>query len=87
MRDEFKEPDDMELYGDEPEGPWAGCQECDTLMEYSRELGRFRCPCCGKEIDEDDYVEEFDMNNPPFGCRACGGPYPQCMTSCKMFDD
>ena len=20
-------------------------------------------------------------------CRACGGPYPYCKTSCKLFDD
>lgn len=23
----------------------------------------------------------------PAGCRACGGPYPDCMTSCNLFDD
>lgn len=23
----------------------------------------------------------------PFGCRACGGPYPMCKSSCPMFDD
>lgn len=21
------------------------------------------------------------------GCRACGGPYPNCKLSCKLFDD
>jgi len=35
----------------------------------------------GYEPDED---EEDDM---PECCAACGGPYPQCMTSCKIFDD
>lgn len=32
---------------------------------------------------------DIDMNSihiPP-GCAACGGPYPQCTTSCKIFDD
>ena len=23
----------------------------------------------------------------PVGCRACGGPYPDCRTSCNMFDN
>ena len=23
----------------------------------------------------------------PVGCRACGGPYPMCKSSCPMFDD
>ena len=29
----------------------------------------------------------FKNDMPPAGCRACGGPYPYCKTSCKMFDD
>lgn len=23
----------------------------------------------------------------PAGCRACGGPYPNCKSSCPLFDD
>lgn len=23
----------------------------------------------------------------PAGCRACGGPYPNCKDSCPLFDD
>lgn len=23
----------------------------------------------------------------PFGCAACGGPYPHCKTACPMYDD
>ena len=23
----------------------------------------------------------------PSGCRACGGPYPKCKASCKLYDD
>jgi hypothetical protein len=73
-------------YSDTPEGVWAKCHDCDTLMDYSQQLERFRCGCCGKEIAEEDYMEESD-DSIPFVCRTCGGPYPQCMTSCKMFDD
>lgn len=76
-----------EYYGDEPEGVWAKCDKCDTLMEYSSRLEKFRCPCCGKEIDEDEYEEYYDDDNPPFGCSACGGPYPLCKEGCNMFDD
>lgn len=32
----------------------------------------------------DDYESEEDI---PECCIACGGPYPQCTTSCKIFDD
>ncbi len=58
------------------------------------------CPSCKWEIDEMDYVYQddeeewtpealnaFEGDVPPAGCRACGGPYPQCKSSCKLFDD
>ena len=33
------------------------------------------------------YMVENDPNYIPPGCAACGGPYPKCKTSCKIFDD
>ena len=27
----------------------------------------------------------YRLDLPPAGCRACGGPYPNCKASCKMF--
>lgn len=29
----------------------------------------------------------FDCDVPPDGCIACGGPYPDCKSSCAMFDN
>ena len=37
-------------------------------------------------VDEDDDEVE-DTNEIPFGCRSCGGDYPNCKTSCSLFDD
>lgn len=42
------------------------------------------------ELVQDERGDEYliprgDM--PPAGCRACGGPYPHCKASCKMYDD
>lgn len=59
------------------------------------------CPSCKWEIDEMEYeydhgdeeewtpelVGMYQGDIPPSGCRACGGPYPHCKTSCKLFDD
>lgn len=60
----------------------------------------YTCPSCGWEIDEMDYEYEddekewtdemlgiFEGDIPPAGCRSCGGPYPNCKMSCKLFDD
>lgn len=63
----------------------------------------YRCPSCGWKVDEEDYryddgdpepkewtpevIRAFDGDIPPAGCIACGGPYPDCKSSCKMFDD
>lgn len=60
----------------------------------------YACPSCGWKVDvmdyeyedgEEEWTEEvlkaYEGDVPPAGCRACGGPYPQCKTSCKMFDD
>lgn len=34
-------------------------------------------------------LELFEMMEEkiPEGCRACGGDYPNCKDSCKLFDD
>lgn len=59
------------------------------------------CPSCGLKVDEEDYEYESDgevawagemlgMGQgviPPAGCGACGGPFPDCATSCRLFDD
>lgn len=60
----------------------------------------YACPSCGWEVDEMDYeyedseeewteetLKSYRGNVPPKGCRACGGPYPHCKTSCKLFDN
>lgn len=61
----------------------------------------YACPSCGWEVDEMEYEyedgEEVEWTSsvhksyggdiPPTGCRACGGPYPHCKTSCKLFDN
>lgn len=74
---------------DYEEGPAGGCDV-------------YNCPSCGWKTDVMDYEYETDdeevewtteMLNayggdvPPAGCRACGGPYPHCKTSCKLFDE
>lgn len=38
------------------------------------------------EITEEDAWAD-PVNNMPQCCVACGGPFPQCTTSCKIFDD
>ena len=42
-----------------------------------------------EEWDEDEFDGDYDWENDPAGripdgCRACGGPYPDCLDSCPM---
>lgn len=38
--------------------------------------------------DYNDYYSfEPSILSIPKVCRSCGGPYPDCTSSCKMFDD
>ena len=41
----------------------------------------------GIDEEDDDWYDDDDDDDIPEGCAACGGPYPQCTTSCKLFDD
>ena len=41
-------------------------------------LGRILCKSCW-------YAEQEESI--PAGCMACGGPYPDCKSSCKLFDE
>ena len=70
----------------------AICNKCGALMDRKEDPAGgcdiFVCPSCRWEIDEMEYeYEDEDPLDIPVGCRACGGPYPQCKTSCKLFDD
>ncbi len=46
-------------------------------------------------FEEEDFDEYDDIYERPYNdeeempdcCRACGGPWPNCKTSCKIFDD
>lgn len=53
------------------------CRVCGGKMEDNGN-GVYQCPDCGN-IDWDDDIPE--------GCAACGGNYPECTSSCPLFDD
>lgn len=36
------------------------------------------------------YAESYETDTDekkPYGCRACGGPWPKCKISCPIYDD
>lgn len=90
------DPGEICFYLDEGRGI---CTHCGALMNTVGDS--FECPNCGKSIrvkgyeyDEPDDVEwssaitnMYDGDTPGAGCMACGGPYPNCKTSCSIFDD
>ena len=61
------------------------CNNCESIMNLNDD-DRLVCASCGYMVNHDEYYEE-NNDDIPYGCAACGGPYPQCKTSCKLFDD
>ena len=57
---------------------WMGIDEMDYEYEDGDEMELVL-----DERGDDRLIYRNDM--PPAGCRACGGPYPNCKASCKMF--
>lgn len=66
-------------------GEWT-CTECGAINDVSENNILY-------DDDEDDVDNDYnnsamdEINDTPVGCRACGGPYPNCKDSCPMFDD
>lgn len=58
------------------------CPDCGSIMHYDSNLDVMVCDECG-------YAKIYSVGEIviPEGCRACGGPYPDCVTSCNIFDD
>ena len=86
-----RRPDHYEdTYGDIPDysGYCPDCPECGQTMGYSYSKSEFKCPGCGFIMDEADwdYADEDD-GDIPWVCKTCGGPWPDCQTSCKLFDN
>lgn len=75
------------------------CPRCGGQMtfQFSDEWECQSCGCVGEsEMDGDGngwhiYITGEgggpNVDDMPECCKACGGPYPDCMSSCKIFDD
>lgn len=69
------------------------CGHCGhDLVEIEMDI--YECPNCGysfndvtDEVLSASIFSDSDEDDIPEGCKACGGPYPNCTTSCPMFDD
>ena len=73
------------------------CGKCNTHMIHHDE-GYYICSICGVKVYEstalrkiekenDKWLEQVNNIEVPVGCSACGGPYPDCITGCKVFDE
>lgn len=86
--EELIDLEDLELLNRIRDGYFI-CNKCKSLMKLNDD-DQLICSC-GYVVNHNDYdYEEYfeeDDTEPPFGCQACGGPYPQCKTSCKLFDE
>lgn len=70
------------IYTDDFFGTCIGCENCIESVTASAvgndyglniiddETGEYICPCCDRELDEDDAVY-FDRKGKPIGCKKC----------------
>lgn len=74
------------------------CAECGKRREQTNMMwyaGQFYCLDCGGKlgIDPDPYYNQWlfdgaeDDDDMPEGCSACGGDWPNCTTSCPLYDE
>ena len=67
------------------------CPYCNRRVEMTN-IG-WVCEYCSEVLSDDEVTDEPKGNvegeddDMPECCRACGGPYPDCQTSCSIFDD
>ena len=91
---------DDDGYNDTPDfGECPDCPECGATMRYSYCDSEFKetkidqikivkCPDCGKVMDQDEFDwDEDDESEMPQCCIGCSDAYPNCKTSCSLFDD
>lgn len=65
------------------------CPECMRDVEFIIGKKKYFCRSCNVYWESDEIIKKESKSNfnVPEGCKACGGPYPSCKTSCKIFDD
>lgn len=78
------------------------CKELMDFNKRDLLKGFWKCPKCGATVREKTAYNRMEKDNEemmselglressddiPEGCSACGGPYPDCISSCSMFDD
>lgn len=77
------------------------CKSCGNYMNFVEDKNSWICPTCGLEVNEIEAYNKLDAENESWldehglndcseeiqeCCQACGGPYPDCKISCKVFN-
>lgn len=70
------------------------CRKCSMYMIFEKSY--YICKSCGAKLRETTVLRKLEKENDawlekiegeiPEGCSACGGPYPDCESSCGMWD-
>lgn len=69
------------------------CPRCGEIMNEVDDILDLECPNCGLtglsdvDLDGSVFCNTCESDEKPFCCQTCGGPYPDCISSCNIFDD
>lgn len=75
------------------------CDDCGCCMDYNilegKDVGVYICPVCKGTVKELTLYNKLDRENErylasigkPEICKKCGGPWPDCESSCRMLNN
>lgn len=74
------------------------CGNCNGQYMVHEDTGHYICPKCKSRLffqtaynklekENERWLNTINRIDVPVGCAACGGPYPDCITGCKLCDE
>lgn len=60
------------------------CEECDYML-HCDSFGNYVCDNCGKEYSREEHFSRIGAQYKPL-CLKCEENYPQCKSSCEVYD-
>ncbi len=77
------------IIGDKPDGypGWIECPNCGNPMPYNKQDDFFECRFCNLKEFARDILDDACNIITRDCCKGCSGPYPDCLSTCKVIEN